>query len=275
MRLTEHTISRRSLLGGALLATATAMAVRADDASVTDLIDGSGLVRIAPGEFRMGANDSNVDEQPVHRVRITRPFEIGKFEVTQAQWAGVLSDAHPRPGVPLLNSQRAEVSRDPSHFKGAALPVESISWDDVQFFFTRLNARDASHRYRLPTEAEWEYACRAGTAPGKSGWTEQTADGKTHEVGKLKSNAWGLFDMQGNVAEWVHDWYSRDYYDESPRNDPEGPGAGSYRVFRGGSWLDAEKRCDPAFRGFDFPVNRFYNVGFRIVRTALAKSNPA
>jgi formylglycine-generating enzyme required for sulfatase activity len=261
-------ISRRTLLGGAVIGGIAAIMGRAEDASVTDLIDGSGLVRIAPGEFRMGADDSNTDEQPIHRVRITKPFEMGKFEVTQAQWSGVLSDAHPRPGVPLLNSQGVEVSRDPSHFKGASLPVESVSWDDVQLFLARLNARDPEHRYRLPTEAEWEYACRAGAPPVKSGWTEDTADGHPHEVGRLKPNAWGLYDMQGNVAEWVQDWYSRDYYEQSQRNDPQGPGAGSYRVFRGGSWLDAEKRCDPAFRGFDFPVNRFYNVGFRVARTA-------
>ena len=231
---------------------------------VSALTEGAGMVRIAPGEFRMGAGDSNPDEQPVHRVRITRPFEIGKFEVTQAQWAGVLADAHPRPGITLQNSQGQEVSLEPSHFKGPALPVESVSWDDVQLFLARLNTRDPSHHYRLPTEAEWEYACGPSNQPG---WTEQTSDGHTHAVGQLAPNTRGLFDMQGNVAEWVHDWYGRGYYAVSPENDPAGPEAGSYRVFRGGSWLDAEKRCHPAFRGFDFPVNRVYNVGFRVVRT--------
>ena len=258
----SHPISRRALLGGAVVA-GWAARLGAEGPSVTDLVDGGGFVRIPPGEFRMGADDSHEDEQPVHRVRITRAFEIGKFEVTQAQWAGVLSDAHPRPGVALLNSQGAEVSLDPSHFKGASLPVESVSWDDVQLLLTRLDARDPSHRYRVPTEAEWEYACGQAS---QAGWTEETSDGHPHEVGKLQANARGLYDMRGNVAEWVQDWYGRGYYAESPRNDPQGPGAGSYRRFRGGSWLDAGKRCDPAFRGFDFPVNRVYNVGFRVVR---------
>ena len=86
-------------------------------------------------------------------------------------------------------------------------------------------------------------------------------------MGEKQPNAWGLFDMDGNVAEWVEDWYGHEYYDESPLNDPAGPRTGSYRVFRGGSWLDPERNCRASFRGFDFPVNRFYNVGFRVVRT--------
>ncbi|HCC57418.1 MAG TPA: formylglycine-generating enzyme family protein [Solibacterales bacterium] len=265
MRPSENIISRRKLLSGLVLGGLAARVSHAQDLyGVSALTEGAGMVRIAPGEFRMGAGDSNPDEQPVHRVRITRPFEIGKFEVTQAQWAGVLADAHPRPGITLQNSQGQEVSLEPSHFKGPALPVESVSWDDVQLFLARLNTRDPSHHYRLPTEAEWEYACGPSNQPG---WTEQTSDGHTHAVGQLAPNTRGLFDMQGNVAEWVHDWYGRGYYAVSPENDPAGPEAGSYRVFRGGSWLDAEKRCHPAFRGFDFPVNRVYNVGFRVVRT--------
>lgn len=258
-------ISRRGWLGSVVLGGVAVQLAKSQDATgIAALTEGTGMVRMAPGEFRMGAEDSNPDEQPVHRVRITRGFEIGKYEVTQAQWAGVLADAHPHPGVALQNAQGVDVSLDPSHFKGPSLPVESVSWDDVQLFLTRLNARDASHHYRLPTEAEWEYACGAGAA----GWTEESSDGHTHGVGQLAPNKAGLYDMQGNVAEWVQDWYGRGYYAESPRNDPPGPGAGSYRVYRGGSWLDAKKRCDPAFRGFDFPVNRVYNVGFRVVRTA-------
>lgn len=258
-------LSRRSLVRGLTVGALCARVGHTQDVyGVSALTDGTGMVPIAPGEFRMGADDSNPDEQPVHRVRITRPFEIGRFEVTQAQWAGVLADAHPRHGVTLQNSQGQEVSLEPSHFQGPALPVESVSWYDVQLFLARLNARDPSHRYRLPTEAEWEYACGASSP----GWTEDMSEGHTHAVGQLAPNTRGLFDMQGNVAEWVHDWYGRGYYAASPVDDPAGPEAGSYRVYRGGSWLDAEKRCRPGFRGFDFPVNRVYNVGFRVARTA-------
>ncbi len=217
----------------------------------------------------MGSTNGNPDELPVHRVQITRAFELSKYEITQAQWESVLNDAHPRPGVPLMNAQGAEVSRKPSHFPGSSLPVENIAWDDVQLFLARLNARDPEHIYRLPTEAEWEYAANAGKrAPHDSNaWHKENSGDQTHPVGQHKANAWGLFDMQGNVAEWVQDWYGREYYAESALKDPQGPAAGSYRVFRGGSWLDEEKQCRTSFRGFDFPVNRLYNVGFRVART--------
>jgi formylglycine-generating enzyme required for sulfatase activity len=236
------------------------------------LIEGDGMVRIAPGEFLMGSQQGNPDERPVHRVRITRAFEMGRREVTQAQWETVMGEAHPRPESPLRNAQGAEVSRKPSHFAGAGLPVESVSWDDVQLFLQRLNDRELTHHYRLPTEAEWEYACRAGRTGGvaanaSEAWCKENSDQQTHPVGEKSPNAWGLFDMMGNVAEWVEDWYARDYYEGTPLNDPAGPRGGTYRVFRGGSWLDATKDCRASFRGFDFPISRFYHVGFRVVRT--------
>ena len=227
------------------------------------LIEGTAMVRIPAGEFRMGSEHGNPDERPPHRVRITHPFEIGKYEVTQTQWQTVLTEAHPKPGTKILNAEGAEVSRTPSHFKGPLLPVDSVSWDDVQLFLERLNERDPKHVYRLPTEAEWEYACKGGG----SAWTKESSGEQTHPVGQHEANAFGLYDMRGNVAEWVHDWYLREYYEESPLNDPGGPRTGSYRVYRGGSWLDSSADCRPTFRGFDFPVNRFYNVGFRVART--------
>ena len=251
-----------------------AQEVTAPDASgVSALIDGSGMVRIPAGEFRMGSQAGNPDEQPVHRVKITRAFEMSKYEVTQAQWETVMAQAHPRPGIPLLNDQGVEVSKTPSHFKGASLPVEMVSWDDVQLFMKRMNDRDPKHVYRLPTEAEWEYASTAGkpanTPAGLTAeaWCSDNSEEHTHPAGQKQPNAWGLYDMLGNVAEWVEDWYGREYYEETALNDPAGPASGSYHVFRGGSWLDATKNCRHAYRGFDFPVNRFYNVGFRVVRT--------
>lgn len=267
-------ISRRSFLSASTACTSLA-AMQDDGAAQThgldELMQGSGIVRIRAGEFSMGSENSGDDEQPVHRVRIAHDFEIGKYEVTQAQWATVMTDAHPDPAHPMVNAQGTEVSRDPSHFKGASLPVESVSWDDVELFLKRLNARDSNHGYRLPTEAEWEYACKAGhkerpEALGATGWCKSDSGEQTHPVGLKKPNAWGLYDMDGNVAEWVQDWYSRNYYEGSPRVDPTGPRGGTYRVFRGGSWLDTPERCRAAYRGFDFPVSRFYNVGFRVVR---------
>jgi formylglycine-generating enzyme required for sulfatase activity len=235
--------------------------------SVGALTDGTAMARVPAGEFSMGSDHGNPDEQPVHRVRLTKAFEIAKFEVTQSQWQAVLAEAHPTPGKPLLNGQGAEMSRTPSRFKGASLPVDSVSWDDVQIFLERLNVRDPKHLYRLPTEAEWEYACKG--ADKEPGWHKDNSEETTHPVAQKKPNAWGLYDMEGNVAEWVNDWYGREYYDETPLADPTGPKTGSYRVYRGGSWLDPEKNCRAAYRGFDFPVNRFYNVGFRVVRSAL------
>lgn len=278
LQLSSHRhLSRRTILGG-IAAGLLTRAVRAadDDTSLyglSALIDGTGLVRIPAGEFSMGLKGGHDDEQPAHRVRITHPFDIGKFEVTQAQWETVLSEAHPTPGVKLRNSEGAEVSRTPSHFQGASLPVETVSWHDVQLFLSRLNDRDPSHHYRLPTEAEWEYACKAGrhgeTASEAEAWTKENSKEQTHAAGQKSANPWGVFDMQGNAAEWVEDWYSRDYYEQGPHLDPTGPRTGSYRVYRGGAWLDEPGNCRATYRGFDFPVSKFYNVGFRIVRTVV------
>jgi formylglycine-generating enzyme required for sulfatase activity len=231
---------------------------------VSDLLGGKGFVGIPPGEFQMGSTIGSADEQPVHRVRLTRGFEMGKFEVTQEQWEGVMRDPHDRAGTPAK----------PSHFQGTGLPVENVTWEDVQAFLKRLNARDENHVYRLPTEAEWEYACGSGgkesrsATPHDAAWYESNAEKQTHPVGGKAANTWGLFDMRGNVAEWVHDWYGRDYYQESPASDPQGPDTGSYRVYRGGCWFDPAKYCRASYRGFDFPSSKYYNVGFRLVRTS-------
>ncbi|MEP6714237.1 MAG: formylglycine-generating enzyme family protein [Terriglobia bacterium] len=235
---------------------------------ISSLLDGTGLVRIGPGEFEMGSTRGNSDEAPVHRVRITRPFEISKYEVTQALWDNVIRDAHMKPDVPT----------NFSNFHGATLPVESVTWGDVMEFLSRLNAREEQGRvWRLPTEAEWEYAALGGAGRrsqlspdrlGDSAWFEANSQKQTHPVGEKEPNAIGLYDMFGNVAEWVQDWYGRDFYAESPAVDPHGPDTGSYRVYRGGCWFDPAKNLRASYRGFDLPSNKAYNVGFRVVRAA-------
>src|SRR6202022_4406035 len=173
--------------------------------------------------------------QPVHRVRLTRPFEMGKFEVTQAMWESVMHDPHAKPEAEHAVRPDAPSSGNSSYFKGPTLPVENVSWEEVQFFLARLNARDEKHEYRLPTEAEWEYACRAGksgdltVALDSAAWYKENSSDRTQPVGQKKPNAWGLYDMLGNVAEMVSDWYANDYYAQSPAVDPQGPESGSYR----------------------------------------------
>lgn len=237
--------------------------------SLSALLDGSGFVRIRAGEFMMGSNSGNPDEQPVHRVRISQDFEMGKLEVTQGQWDAVMRNPHAKAG-----SKQDAAHVNPSYFKGLARPVENVNWDAVQDFIQTLNKRDPAHVYRLPTEAEWEYAARAGSTGDSvkdletEAWYESNADGQTQPAGQKKPNAWGLYDMQGNVREWVQDWYGPEFYASGPLRDPHGPASGSYKVYRGGGWLSAPKYCRPAFRGFDFPISNEYSVGFRLVRTA-------
>ncbi|HXM41177.1 MAG TPA: formylglycine-generating enzyme family protein [Bryobacteraceae bacterium] len=238
---------------------------------LTAVLDGSGMVRIAAGEFRMGSASGEADESPVHRVRISQDFEIGKFEVSQAQWETVMLDPHAKAGAVRATPGGATVGSNPSHFKGASLPVESVSWDDIQVFLARLNARDRDHTYRLPTEAEWEYACKDDSVGlAERAWYKDNSGDSTQPVGGKQPNARGLYDTLGNVAEWVQDWYGLNYYAESPASDPHGPASGSYRVFRGGSWLDPAKYCRVTARNFEFPVSRLHNVGFRVVRILAA-----
>ncbi|HTQ57682.1 MAG TPA: formylglycine-generating enzyme family protein [Bryobacteraceae bacterium] len=271
-RLSATCYSRRLFLCGA----ADALGLRRTEAqpdtarySLTALLAGNGFVRVPAGEFQMGSASGEADEAPVHRVRIGRDFEIGKFEVTQAQWETAMLDPHAGANAVRKTPDGATVGANPSHFKGAALPVESVSWDDIQVFLERLNARDRDHIYRLPTEAEWEYACRGHSADlDGEAWYAANSTGRTQPVGGKRPNARGLYDALGNVAEWVADWYAHDYYADSPADSPTGPRTGSYRVFRGGCWLDPAKYCRVTARNFEFPVSRLYNVGFRVVRTA-------
>jgi formylglycine-generating enzyme required for sulfatase activity len=173
------------------------------------------FVKIMPGEFVMGCssgdNDCTADEKPAHRVQLTKPFEIGKYEVTQAQWVAVMGS-------------------NPSAIQGDDQPVEMVSKNDVHDFLAKLNAKNDGYKYRMPTEAEWEYAARAGTtstpvALQEVAWYGANSDDTTHPVGQKKPNAWGLYDTLGNVREWVEDNFTRDYYANSPVADPTGPAA--------------------------------------------------
>ncbi len=233
--------------------------------ALATLIGDAGYVRIEPGDFLMGSPKEEIAivgaereisyrERPQHPVVITRAFEIGKYEVTQRQWEAVMGS-------------------NPSAFKGIELPVTNVSWNDVQEFLTRLQPLDGKHNYRLPTEAEWEMACRAGSAGEVAAellqeiaWFDANSLSRPHPVGRLKPNTWGLFDMQGNVSEWIHDWYDRDYYRTSPAEDPSGPPAGQSKVHRGGSWQSGTWQCRAAARGYSLPAERNHLTGFRLVR---------
>ncbi len=218
------------------------------------------LVLLQGGQFTMGSDKGSENEKPPHQVQLSA-FSIGKYEVTQAQWQAVMGN-------------------NPSRFKGDDLPVENVSWNDVQEFIKRLNDKTGSQQFRLPTEAEWEYAARAGTDTeysfgddekllGEYAWYYDIADGKTHPVGTKKENQFGLFDMHGNVWEWCSDWYDANYYQQFGKGvvrDPQGPGAGSNRVVRGGSWRNIAVRCRSALRSSDTTDDRGGNLGFRLVR---------
>ena len=221
------------------------------------------LVLIEPGTFEMGSPITELERgrhQPPYRVTISQPYYLGKYEVTQAQWQAVMGD-------------------NPSGFSDcdATCPVEQVSWEDAQRFIDKLNAREGVKSYRLPTEAEWEYAARAGTRTaypfgddtiqlGACAWYWDNADRKTHPVGQKRPNEWGLFDMHGNVWEWVQDWYGH-YPPRGAATDPRGSRAGPYRVFRGGSWDTGVRRYQAAARNRFWPSHRYNDLGFRLART--------
>jgi formylglycine-generating enzyme required for sulfatase activity len=221
---------------------------------------GMEFVRIPPGEFMMGCSLGNRncdgDEKPAHLVRLTKGFEMGIYEVTQAQWESVMGS-------------------NPSHFRGANLPVEQVSWNDAQEFLQKLNTLGDGYQYRLPTEAEWEYAARAGTmtlVPGSLdavAWYSQNSGSQTHPVGQKQPNPWGLYDMIGNVWEWVQDWYDPDYYQSAPATDPAGPSSGQNRSLRGGSWYYVARDGRISYRDYIDPAGGFDAMGFRCVRAAI------
>jgi formylglycine-generating enzyme required for sulfatase activity len=275
-------------------------------AEITNSI-GMNLVLIPPGEFDMGStteetawvverfkeNDNNrVRETPRHRVKITKPFYLGMYHVTQAEYEKVMGmnpsrytekqvDASTfkpplseRDVKERLDSRKKMAGKDTSRY-----PVEWVTWNECVEFCRKLSAipaeRAAGRVYRLPTEAKWEYACRAGTTTqwycggdesrtADAAWSWWNAGGMTHPVGEKKPNAWGLYDMHGNAYQWCGDWFSPDYYKQSPLSDPMGPPAGSDRVMRGGDWSWYASSCRSAFRCHVAPTLRGYVTGFRV-----------
>ena len=240
---------------------------------------GMAFVPIPAGTFLMGSPDSDRQaqafEKPQHRVTISRPFQIGKHEVTQAQWQAVLGEspyARDRSNPYYQLPGMAERITRPDH-------PATVSWNDAQEFIAALNRLEGGARYRLPTEAEWEYAARAGTTTRYSfGDDERQLDryawyggdfqtGGHHPVGTKQPNPWGLHDVHGNVWEWVADWYDPDYYARSPAVDPQGPPQGTHRVVRGGSWHATATSWRTTFRRDYDPDYRGISIGLRLVRT--------
>jgi len=249
------------------------------------------MIKVEGGTFNMGSNEISDYAKPVHKVTLSN-FLIGKYEVTQELWESVMGD-------------------NPSEFKGPKRPVEEVSWYDVVEFCNKLSAKEGltpaytidetqkdpkntskydilkwsvtcdfnTNGYRLPTEAEWEYAARGGNK--SKGYTYSGSDKidevawyysnisveETHEVGKKKPNELGLYDISGNVWEWCWDWYSIDYYSSSSQTNPMGANSGSNRVLRGGSWFNDADGFRVADRFRDNPGSTTYDIGFRLART--------
>ncbi len=215
------------------------------------------MIEVVGGTFQMGSNDGFSDEKPVHTVTLSS-YYIGKYPVTQKLWQAVMGSDPPE-----------------LHFKGCNdCPVERISWNDIQQFITKLN-QQTDKKYRLPTEAEWEYAASGGNQnkgyiySGSNiindvAWYRDNSSNKTHTVGEKQPNELGIYDMSGNVWEWCSDWYGSDYYNISPQNNPTGPTIGSFRVLRGGSWISDATNCRLAHRNYFTPDVCYYYNGFRL-----------
>ena len=215
------------------------------------------MVRVEGGTFTMGAtaeqgSDADSDEKPTHQVTLSS-YSIGKTEVTQELWEAVMGS-------------------NPSDFKGSNLPVEQVSWEDCQTFIRKLNALTGKN-FRLPTEAEWEFAARGGNksrgyqysgsnALNDVAWYWNNSDKKAHPVAKKAPNELGIYDMIGNVYEWCNDWYSS--YTSAPQTNPTGPNSGSNRVSRGGSWASIAWDCRVSNRSGFNPTRRYCNLGLRL-----------
>jgi formylglycine-generating enzyme required for sulfatase activity len=226
--------------------------------SVTTPFTEPEMIVVQGGTFSMGHNNFDEDK-PAHTVTVNN-FFIGKYEITQKQWRSVMG-------------------KDPMHlaFVGCDdCPVERVSWLDIQEFLQKLNALTGKN-YRLPTEAEWEYAAKGGNKSKNykySGsdnieevaWCGNTSDSKTHPIGTKKANELGIHDMTGNVWEWCNDWYDKNYYTYSPPKNPQGPASGSTRVIRGGSWVNYPTISRVTFRDINIPTYWNNAVGFRVAR---------
>ncbi|GIW80547.1 MAG: hypothetical protein KatS3mg105_2354 [Gemmatales bacterium] len=240
---------------------------------------GMKLRLIPPGRFVMGTTDNTSPDELPHEVVLTRHLYMGVFEVTQAQYEKVMKTN------PSYFSPKGEGSSRVDGFDTRTFPVERVSWNDANEFCKKLSAlvdeKKEGRIYRLPTEAEWEYACRAGTitrynvgdtlTPKQANYAS-TGLLRTTTVGSYAANGFALCDMHGNVWEWCADWYGAQYYAESPKEDPKGPESGNYRVLRGGCWFNKDENCRSADRTWNVPVGRDYYGGFRVVCLTTAKT---
>jgi formylglycine-generating enzyme required for sulfatase activity len=233
------------------------------------------LIRVEGGTFRMGSNNGDNDERPVHSVTVSS-FYIGKYEVTQKEYEAIMG------------------SNPSDTYKGIGdnYPVNEVSWYDAVAYCNALSRKEgltpcyngsgdsircnfSANGYRLPTEAEWEFAARGGNSSrgytysgsnnvGSVAWYDSNSGNKTHPVGQKQANELGLYDMSGNVYEWCWDWCGG--YSSGSQTDPTGPSSGSYRINRGGSWTYYGRTCRSAYRSHYYPSNRNYYLGFRVVR---------
>ena len=217
------------------------------------------MIAVEGGTFTMGAtseqgSDAYDDEKPAHQVTLSS-YYIGKTEVTQELWQAVMGS-------------------NPSKFSGTNLPVEKVSWEDCQSFVIKLNELTGKN-FRLPTEAEWEYAARGGNKSNgfkfsggnniaEVAWYSENGNKISHPVATKAPNELGIYDMSGNVWEWCSDWYSSSYYTSSSQTNPTGPNSGSYRVYRGGSWSGNDRYCRVSHRDSNYPSYRFNYVGLRL-----------
>lgn len=252
--------SPHGLFSGMMLAVSGILAMGADgNREIADLK--LKLIWIEPGTFAMGSASGRDDERSVTQGTLTRGYWLGQTEVTQAQWSAMMGN-------------------NPSNFKGDDRPVEQVSWNDAMEFCRKLTERERAasrlpegYAYTLPTEAQWEYACRAGTDGDYAGnldamaWYSANSGSQTHPVGQKQANPWGLRDMHGNVVEWCLDWYGR--YPGGSVTDPSGPPSGSHRVYRGGGWGRDAIYCRAAFRGMLAPGVRVNFLGFRLALSSV------
>ena len=229
---------------------------RIEEKTVVNSIDMK-FTLIPAGKFVMGSEEYD-GEKPVHAVTISKPFYLGVYQLTQREWETVMGN-------------------NPSDFKGDNHPVEKVSWGDVQEFINKLNEKENTNKYRLPSEAEWEYAARAGTTTrysfgdddsklGEYAWYDENSSGKTHPVGQKGSNPWGLYDVHGNVWEWVQDeWHNT--YEGAPNDGSAWEDVGSARrVIRGGNWYNNAGSCRSALRYHFNQGYRYVHLGFRLLQ---------
>ena len=243
-------------------------------AACTPAAASGNMARVEGGTFTMGDNTREENAKPEHQVTVGT-FWIGKYEVTQKEWVAVMGS-------------------NPSHFQGENLPVDSVLWYDAAAYCNRLSLKEgltpvyhgggdsitadwSANGYRLPTEAEWEYAAKGGNKAGSAyeysggndartvGWYEENSDERTHAVGTKAANSLGIYDMSGNVYEWCWDWYEEGYAAD-PSTNPRGAASGEYRVMRGGSWDGSLGGLRTSYRNGAYPMKPDASIGFRVVR---------